>query len=271
MLSSVELAPSSASQPPRPSSPASVVDEVKVDRPPTDSGYWQKYFKFTIDKVRGRAYTYNFVHRNVQTAQLKYFEAIKVLPDQFGEEELKRIKKPGPSKVDSPQGILTGFVGAFIGISLCGYLNQVGMQNAGFPVSFLALSFGAASVLLFGKPAAEFSAVRNVFGGQVMSAIVGCTYRAIFHAGFHGNESSWLWLCGGLSVSTAIVVMHVTKTIFPPGGATALAAATIPTMMQWYGYLFVIQPVLTGTLILFSVAIVINNILPERFYPLFWK
>jgi CBS domain-containing membrane protein len=279
-MSVVEL----GSEPPRPSAaPAEQHhEEVKLepehksqDIRPAEN-YWNKYFQYVVDKVRGRAYKYNFVERNQKAHHLSksnYFKSLWILPEKFHEEELKHIHKPGPSKVDSPQGILTSFVGAFIGISLCGYLNYIGAQkdNPAFPVQFLALSFGAASVLLFGKPHAEFSAVRNVIGGQVLSALTGCTWRAIFHAAFDGHESAWLWLCGGLSVATAICIMHATKTIFPPGGATALTAATIPTMLQWYGYFFVIQPIFTGTIILFSVAMVVNNILPERFYPLFWK
>ncbi|KAJ7927887.1 HPP family-domain-containing protein, partial [Mycena leptocephala] len=74
------------------------------------------------------------------------------------------------------------------------------------------------------------------------------------------------WLAGSLSTATAIIVMQITKTTHPPGGATALLAAVSPEVypMGWY-YLPVV--LLSSTLVLVS-ALAINNI--QRRYPVYW-
>jgi CBS-domain-containing membrane protein len=83
---------------------------------------------------------------------------------------------------------------------------------------------------------------------------------------FHAN----LWLAGSLAVATAIAVMHATKTLHPPGGATALIAVIGSQKIHDLGYLYAIIPAATGALIMLAVALLINNIPKNRRYPQFW-
>ena len=73
-----------------------------------------------------------------------------------------------------------------------------------------------------------------------------------------------------LAVATAIAVMHATKTLHPPGGATALIAVIGSTKIHNLGYLYVVLPVGIGALLMLVIALLINNIPRKRSYPEFW-
>ncbi len=59
--------------------------------------------------------------------------------------------------------------------------------------------------------------------------------------------------------------MHVTKTLHPPGGATALIAIIGGDEIHNLGYLYALMPVTAGAVIL----LVVNNIPKTRRYPEF--
>jgi CBS-domain-containing membrane protein len=74
-------------------------------------------------------------------------------------------------------------------------------------------------------------------------------------------------LAGPLAVATAIVLMQFTKTLHPPGGATALIAVAGSEQIHRLGFLYVLTPVGLGALLLLLVALVVNNIPYTRRYP----
>lgn len=157
--------------------------------------------------------------------------------------------------IDSKEHLLT-FVGSFVGIGLIGLLNSkylVASDNL-----FLIGSFGASSVLVYGLINSPLAQPRNLIGGHLICAIIGVTIFKLF--------SGELWLACALAVSLSIVAMQITKTLHPPGGATALIAVTGGDKIKDLGYFYVLSPVLTGVLILFAVALVFNN-LRHRKYP----
>jgi len=64
--------------------------------------------------------------------------------------------------------------------------------------------------------------------------------------------------------------MHLTKTLHPPGGATALIAVIGSDGIHSLGYLYVLIPVALGACIMLLIALIINNIPENRRYPEFW-
>jgi CBS-domain-containing membrane protein len=76
-----------------------------------------------------------------------------------------------------------------------------------------------------------------------------------------------IWLTAPLAVATSIVAMQITRSLHPPGGATALIAVSGGTKIAELGYLYVITPVFSGALILLLVALIFNNITKKRHYP----
>ncbi|WP_136668399.1 HPP family protein [Flavobacterium sp. H122] len=149
------------------------------------------------------------------------------------------------------------FTGAFTGMGIIAYLQYNAFPKEDFV--FLIGSFGASCVLVYGVIQSPLAQPRNLIGGHVISAIAGVTAAKLF--------PDIIWLASALAVAGAIVLMQVTKTLHPPGGATALIAVTGSPAILKLGYWYVITPVLTGALILFSVALVFNNMTSNRQYP----
>lgn len=136
------------------------------------------------------------------------------------------------------------FIGAFLGISGIGFLQSSKLSYN--DSVFLIGSFGASAVLVFGAPNSPLSKTRNLIGGHVLSAIIGVTIQKLLPGD--------LWLPAALAVSLAIVVMQITKTLHPPGGATALIAVIGSEKVKALGYMYVLSPVLAGAIILFAIS-----------------
>lgn len=143
-----------------------------------------------------------------------------------------------------------GFLSSTVGILAIFTVTRM----AGHP--YLIGSFGASAVLLFGAPDAAFSQPRNLIGGQLLSAAVAVAVVA----------------CGGsgpvaiaLAVGLANLLMYVTRTVHPPGGAIALLG-----VQGHVGASYLIDPVLVGAVILLAVALFTNNIVHHRQYPKYW-
>ena len=79
-----------------------------------------------------------------------------------------------------------------------------------------------------------------------------------------------MWLVAAVAVATAIAAMHATKTLHPPGGATALIAVIGSAEIHSLGYLYVLVPVGAGAAIMLAVALLVNNIPKSRKYPESW-
>lgn len=149
------------------------------------------------------------------------------------------------------------FLGSFIGLGTIAYL-----QYKAFPeqdLVFLIGSFGASCVLVYGVIQSPLAQPRNLIGGHVVSAIVGVTVQKLV--------PDLLWLSAPLAVSFSIVFMQITKTLHPPGGATALIAVTGSPEIKALGYSYVVSPVLSGAAILLIVALFFNNLTDKRQYP----
>ena len=90
-------------------------------------------------------------------------------------------------------------------------------------VFLLIGSFAATAVLVYAAPEGPLSQPRNVVGGHAVSAFIGmCIYKLSVQWEFG------FWLSAPLAVSLAIVAMQVTKTLHPPGGATAMIIVSRP-------------------------------------------
>jgi CBS-domain-containing membrane protein len=103
---------------------------------------------------------------------------------------------------------------------------------------------------------------RNLLGGHVLSALIGVASYKIL--------APHMWLAAAVAVATAIAVMHLTKTLHPPGGATALIAVIGSEKIYALGYLYAIVPAGAGACIMLVIALLVNNIPKTRRYPEFW-
>lgn len=152
---------------------------------------------------------------------------------------------------------LWSFIGSFIGIGLIAFLQSKLLSEA--DNIFLIGSFGASSVLIYGAIQSPLAQPRNLIGGHLVSALIGVSVRYAI--------PDIIWLAAPLAVSLSIVCMQITKTLHPPGGATALIAIIGSEKIKSLGFIYVLSPVLSGSLILLTVAMIFNNITANRKYP----
>jgi len=168
--------------------------------------------------------------------------------------------------VPSQRHLLSTFLASFIGIATIAALHYkvptiIGLSDSGLESQWLIGSFGASAVLLYALPESPLSQPRNLIVGHVLSAVVGVTINYIL------PHESTRWLACALAASLAITLMQLTRTVHPPGGATAVIAVSQESMRK-QGFFYVVFPVLTGALTMLLIALVINNILLT--YPSYW-
>jgi CBS domain-containing membrane protein len=149
------------------------------------------------------------------------------------------------------------FIGSFAGIGIIAFIQSSYLSS--LENVFLIGSFGASSVLIYGAIQSPLAQPRNLIGGHVISALIGVTVFKLL--------PDLIWVTAPLAVSLSIVLMQITKTLHPPGGATALIAVIGSEKIKSLGYFYVLSPVLSGVLILLLIALVCNNVTRNRRYP----
>ena len=170
-------------------------------------------------------------------------------------------QKPLPRRPVSE--IAWSWLGSFLGIYAVylvnGWLGIAENENL-----YFVGSFGASAVLIYGAPSGDLSQPRNFIGGHLISALAGVLmYKLI---------PSNVALAGALAVSLAIAGMHFTRTLHPPGGASALIAVIGGPSIHNLGFGYLFSPVLIGALIMLAVALLVNNLSSSKLrnYPRFW-
>ena len=156
--------------------------------------------------------------------------------------------------------VLWSWLGSFLGLAAVSLIHYKILDETG--LIMIIGSFGASAVLIYGAIRSPLAQPRNLIGGHILSAIVGVT------------AFQWLggqpWLAAAVAVSTAIAVMHLTKTLHPPGGATALIAVIGGESVHNLGYLYALMPAALGAIVMLVIALIVNNIPKNRRYPEFW-
>lgn len=168
-------------------------------------------------------------------------------------------------RTQSPPGVgisevIWSWVGAFLGIAAVAVIHYKILDKSDLPL--VIGSFGASAVLIYGAIRSPLAQPRNLLGGHFLSALVGVTAFKLV-----GYEP---WLAASIAVATAIALMLATKTLHPPGGATALIAVISGDKIHALGYLYALIPAASGAVIMLLVALLVNNIPKQRRYPEFW-
>lgn len=151
---------------------------------------------------------------------------------------------------------LVSIGGGFLGILLILLVSNyfVGATDA----TLIVASMGASAVLLFAVPHGRLSQPWPVFGGHMVSALVGVSCALLVPDPL---------LAAALAVGLAIGAMHYLRCIHPPGGATALTAVVGGSGIHELGYGFLVMPVLLNVVIILAVAVVFNYPFSWRRYP----
>ena len=163
--------------------------------------------------------------------------------------KMKGYKRTTPLVSPPPLDIILTWLGAFIGITTI----TLFAHEYALPV---VASFGASAVLIYGVPDAPLSQPRNVIFGHTLSAMSGVATFMMF---------GLTWWSPALGTALALVVMLLTKTTHPPGGATALFAVLSKAHPS-----YILTPIMVGAVILVIIGLLVNNLSPNRHYPRYW-
>jgi len=123
-------------------------------------------------------------------------------------------------------------------------------------------SMGASAVLLFAAPHGALSQPWSVFGGHVVSALIG-----VACARWLGSDPL---LAASLAVALSIAAMYSLRCLHPPGGATAMFAVLGGENVHALGYGYAFDPVALNAMILLLMAVAFNYPFPWRRYPEVW-
>ncbi len=173
--------------------------------------------------------------------------------------KMRGTTRGSPPRV-SNQEIFWSWLGALLGIGLLAWLAQ--LLFTGYDLILMIGSFGASAVLVYGAVRSPLAQPRNLLGGHLLSALVGVVCWQLLQ--------TLPLLAPAVAVATALALMHATRTLHPPGGATALIAVVGSPEIHRLGYWYVLVPGTLGPLILLAVALLINNLPTSRRYPEIW-
>ncbi len=172
-----------------------------------------------------------------------------MLPPRQGLLARIRIASKCPARPTS-HDVLWCTLGSLLGLGTVSFL------AFHYQLPLLVAPFGATAVLIYGAHTSPFAQPRNVLGGHVISAFVGVLVYQLMGT---------TWLSVTLGVSLAILLMLLTRTVHPPGGATALTA-----ILSGQGFMFILEPVLLGTVVLLVVALLVHRCRGGDCYPTYW-
>ncbi len=125
-------------------------------------------------------------------------------------------------------------VGFIIGFLV--YLNQLSSPNH---LPLLVASLASSAVVLFSLPGLDIARSWNVIGGQFIGALSGFICVAA-----PGDRVA---VMAGTSVALAFLLMRLANALHPPGAATALLVAVVPSDQ---GIKFLFFPVLAGSIMI---------------------
>ncbi len=132
--------------------------------------------------------------------------------------------------------------------------------DLGFPFKMLVLaSMGASAFLLFVVPHSPLAQPWPVIGGHMVAAFVGVASAHWLHNVIFATAAA---------VLISVLMMYVMHCLHPPSAATAMIAVLGGPEIHAIGWQFCYEVVLVNAGLIVLLALVINNLVPGRCYPM---
>lgn len=163
--------------------------------------------------------------------------------------EGKEKLTPHPNKIE----LIRGLIGGTISIYFLIYLSHI------TDYLWIMAPFGASCVILYAAAQSPLAQPRNIIFGHIISAFIGLFFLKNF------GSAEWSI---ALSVGLSIFIMQYLKCIHPPAGANPLVILLTAPHIN-YSWDFLLFPVLSGAVVLVSIAYIINNILSPKKWPMY--
>ena len=116
---------------------------------------------------------------------------------------------------------------------------------------FLIASFGSSMVLLYGYPESPFAQPKNIFFGHLLTAIVGLIFLYFVPLP--------LFLIIPLAVGFGVSLMILLNVTHPPAGGNPIIV-----IMGSVSIDYLLNPVITGTIIILLFGIIINRLILKK-------
>ncbi|KAH9822745.1 HPP family [Teratosphaeria destructans] len=174
-------------------------------------------------------------------------------------------KEPRAEPPALVQWVLT-FLATVAGLCLVGGVFNHAHSLTKFHGPTFIASMGATAILDYNAIRAPLAQPRNAVIGHGLSAVVGVGIAKLFQLAPNDFFNQYQWVSGAVGCACASVVMSMTNTVHPPGGATAVLASTNPSIIP-LGWWFVPMILLAATLQTIVACLFMNTF---RSYPMWW-
>ena len=119
---------------------------------------------------------------------------------------------------------------------------------------FLIASFGSSMVLLYGYPESPFAQPKNIFFGHLLTALVG-----IIILNFVPLP---IFITIPIAVGLGVGLMILFNVTHPPAGGNPIIVIIGSLSLE-----YLINPIITGSIIVLAFGIVINKFILKKKYP----
>ena len=119
---------------------------------------------------------------------------------------------------------------------------------------FLIASFGSSMVLLYGYPESPFAQPKNIFFGHLLTALVG-----VIILNFVPMP---IFITIPIAVGLGVGLMILFKVTHPPAGGNPIIVIIGSVSLD-----YLINPIITGSIIVLAFGIAINRFILKKKYP----
>ena len=119
---------------------------------------------------------------------------------------------------------------------------------------FLIASFGSSMVLLYGYPESPFAQPKNIFFGHLLTALVG-----VIISNFVPLP---IFITIPIAVGLGVSLMILFNVTHPPAGGNPIIVIIGSVSLD-----YLINPIITGSIIVLTFGIIINRFILKKKYP----
>ena len=120
---------------------------------------------------------------------------------------------------------------------------------------FLIASFGSSMVLLYGYPESPFAEPKNIFFGHLVTSVVGIL--VLFYVPLP------IYITIPVAVGAGVGLMIILNVTHPPAGGNPIIVIIGSVSLD-----YLINPIITGTIIILIFGIILNRLILKKKYPI---
>ena len=120
---------------------------------------------------------------------------------------------------------------------------------------FLIASFGSSMVLLYGYPESPFAQPKNIFFGHLVTSVVGIL--VLFYIPLP------IYITIPVAVGGGVCLMIILNVTHPPAGGNPIIVIIGSVSID-----YLINPIITGTIIILIFGIILNRLILKKKYPI---